>query len=880
MLTYDKDFNMIKKLYKYLYSKEIDDIDEFDDFNYPLKIKNYISSNHYFKSFLKKDFNFFDSGYLKYSHKFLFDHLNINNNKSFDDLRSKNIFPSKEIFLLSDFPNNNLNYENSKFYYCELITNHGSIFGKFIILENGVLFISDWKNDKRINNDYLDYVLSTTKFDILKDDKKIFLNYTQIYQIINRTFCFHWTSQEIFMKNGKSYFFNFFKTKFNEEIFDIYKLKLKKFKNILIQNPKEYFLTEDYTKKYKENIITTYEYLLLINKFSSRSYNNIIEYPIMPWLLFGDKIRNFDYPMSLQTEESMEKFEKLRELDDDDFAHNNHYSNSAYVIFYLFRINPFSNGMIKLQKNSFEIPERQFSSIDNTIKVCPATNNNREPIPDLFELPEIYYNLNCNGLGKMKTGKKREHNINFAPYAENGIEFCYKFLDEINNNPEINSNINKWIDYIFGVNQFNSNSKEFKYRKFSAEFYSQNSCSNFEKQISSSKDKKVDEKQIYKDIKINIDSPLNFGLCPIPILTELTPKKNILNDNLAENKDKADEIINLININKNRFLNNRVIYFEKKKKNKNIIVLFENGLLYILSPKKKNINDYEILTEIKIKGLLYHNLIAKYTFCELKDDFYVFCGFLDKTLKFYHKDKNKFNYLLNISTTSILSNCENEFITGHLNGKIIKWEFATKSGNGSNDYEIKKIMEIKSNKNAILCIEYEQKLNVLLSCDNNSIVIRNYYNFEFLTLIKIKEYETTINKITKLKIFNCNLIYVLVKLNENESYELHCYSLNGTFYKKIKGYYTDFNLTKTGNIFISNLKNNEISLLKGCNLDKLFSKSFPFIEEYKSGFLFDFEIPNIIYFCHEEKENISIKKFYLMSMIFLYLKKLFKIDIY
>ena len=45
MLTYDKDFIMIKKLYKYLYSKEIKDIDEFDDFNYPLKIKNYISNN-------------------------------------------------------------------------------------------------------------------------------------------------------------------------------------------------------------------------------------------------------------------------------------------------------------------------------------------------------------------------------------------------------------------------------------------------------------------------------------------------------------------------------------------------------------------------------------------------------------------------------------------------------------------------------------------------------------------------------------------------------------------------------------------------------------------------------------------------------------------
>ena len=29
---------------------------------------------------------------------------------------------------------------------------------------------------------------------------------------------------------------------------------------------KDYFLAKEYTKKYKENIITTYEYLLLINK--------------------------------------------------------------------------------------------------------------------------------------------------------------------------------------------------------------------------------------------------------------------------------------------------------------------------------------------------------------------------------------------------------------------------------------------------------------------------------------------------------------------------------------------------------------------------------------------------------------------------------------
>ena len=115
-------------MYSYLYGNDIVNIGEFDDFCCPLKIKNYIQKNHYFKPFLKKDFRFFDSGYLEYSHPFLFKKLK---NKSFNDLRSKILFPSKEIFYSYDYPNNKLNLINAKPYYCELLTNHGSIFGKF-----------------------------------------------------------------------------------------------------------------------------------------------------------------------------------------------------------------------------------------------------------------------------------------------------------------------------------------------------------------------------------------------------------------------------------------------------------------------------------------------------------------------------------------------------------------------------------------------------------------------------------------------------------------------------------------------------------------------------------------------------------------------------
>ena len=169
------------------------------------------------------------------------------------------------------------------------------------------------------------------------------------------------------------------------------------------------------------------------------------------------------------------------------------------------------------------------------------------------------------------------------------------------------------------------------------------------------------------------------------------------------------------------------------------------------------------------------------------------------------------------------------------------------------------LIEIKSNKNEILSIEYEQKLNVLLCSDKNSIIIRSYYDFQFLAYIKIKE-DISINKIIKTKIFNCNLIYVLVILNEKNSYELHCYSLNGTFYKKIEGNFNDFKIMKNGNIIINNLNNKELVFYKGCHFDKLFTKTFEFINKEDSICSFDFENPNIYYFCDKENDIISIKK--------------------
>ena len=174
------------------------------------------------------------------------------------------------------------------------------------------------------------------------------------------------------------------------------------------------------------------------------------------------------------------------------------------------------------------------------------------------------------------------------------------------------------------------------------------------------------------------------------------------------------------------------------------------------------------------------------------------------------------------------------------------------------EYKLNKIMEIKSNNNAIKCIEYDKNLDILLICDNNSIIIRKYYNFEFLKYIRIKENNKAINKIIKIKIFNNNLIYALVQLKENNLHELQCYSLNGTFYKKIEGYFTDFKFTKSGNIIVNDLNQGKLIIYKGCIFEKIYEKSFSFV--IKNEFLFEFENPNIIYICHNENNSTYIKK--------------------
>ena len=715
-------------------------------------------------------------------------------------------------------------------------------------------------------------------FDHLKKKKKIIIEYNDIKEVINRTFFYSWTSLEIFMKNGKSYLFNFFNEETNKDVLNLFKTK----KIQVIRDVNEYFKKEEFSKKWKEGKISTFDYLLLLNKLSSRTYNDPNQYLIMPWIFLQDGInskRDFDLPISMQDKDIKEKYLAKKEknfVGDNSPTQGNHYSTSAYIYFYLMRTNPFTNDMIKFQSNNFDLPERQYTDIKHTLYLCQRMGNNREIIPELFYLPEMYINLNDNDFGRQKGF--RVHNINFDIYAKNPIEFCYILKKLINNDPDINNHIHQWFDFIFGITQIGinprNNTKEEKifqmYRKFNK--YSYGQYYNIKKIISEAKKRYNDEKAQLNEIKTTIAISINFGQSPYQLLTEMHPSKNIIINKEKELEDMSTpngEIDKIITFDENYIKGffeikskNEIIYFTKSYNNNDLYCLINNmdleiyknknnELIKTLSPKTQ----FLPFSKTQKGNFIFH---PKYIFCDL-GNYFIFCRTFDKTLRYFHNDNEK-SILLKSYITCIKKINNNEFITGHDNGKICKWRFNLT--NEDDKEELILLLIIKSNRNAITCLNFNEKLNIIISCDLNTIMIRKNYDFEYLVSFEIENKEQLKKSIIDIKISDYDFIYVSLYIEDNDAYELQGFTLNGNYFGKYNGCFSNFEISQTGKIIIGDINKQIIRILNPINFEEIFSQIIVTNNE-GNCFHFHFEKPNIIYYGIKDKNESKIIIIYL-----------------
>ena len=222
-------------------------------------------------------------------------------------------------------------------------------------------------------------------------------------------------------------------------------------------------ILEQATEKWSNGILDTYSYLMLLNTLSGRTYNDLAQYPVMPWILGNyssdnvdltesNTFRDFNYPIYAQDEETREILkDKYNSFEESDIKYHSgsHYSNPAFVCYYLIRIKPFSISASEIQGGCFDAPDRLFFDINNFYKVSAKY---QELIPDFFNLPEIYININNFNYGKTLDGIQVTDVI-LPPWAQESPRIFSKMNKKALESKLVSLSINNWIDLIYGYKQ-------------------------------------------------------------------------------------------------------------------------------------------------------------------------------------------------------------------------------------------------------------------------------------------------------------------------------------------------------------------------------------------------------------------------------------------
>eukprot|EP00116_Pleurobrachia_bachei_P019139 sb/3479401/ len=166
-------------------------------------------------------------------------------------------------------------------------------------------------------------------------------------------------------------------------------------RNVSLAHPKRLLRESNMMDRWRRREISNFDYLMFLNTIACRSYNDLGQYPVMPWVLknyTSDTIdltdpsnyRDLSQPIGAQTETRADKFREKFEMSKEGIAppfhYGTHYSTPGFVLMWLLRVEPFTTDFLKLQSGKFDHPCRIFSS------VAQAWDNCQRDMSDVKEL--------------------------------------------------------------------------------------------------------------------------------------------------------------------------------------------------------------------------------------------------------------------------------------------------------------------------------------------------------------------------------------------------------------------------------------------------------------------------------------------------------------
>lgn len=225
------------------------------------------------------------------------------------------------------------------------------------------------------------------------------------------------------------------------------------------------------TMGWVEGRITNFDYLLHLNMLSGRSYNDICQYPVMPWVLADYKseeipdlrdpenYRDLRKPMGAlnpkRLEDFIERFNTFADPSIPPFMYGSHYSTSAGVVLhFLVRLHPFAGLHRSLQGGHFDVADRLFASVPRTWEMCTGSSaaEVKELTPEWYCNPAFLKNTNKFKLGTSQDGEVLGE-VELPPWAKGKPETFIEVMRNALESDICSEMLPDWIDLIFGRKQ-------------------------------------------------------------------------------------------------------------------------------------------------------------------------------------------------------------------------------------------------------------------------------------------------------------------------------------------------------------------------------------------------------------------------------------------
>uniref|UniRef100_V9IKF6 Lipopolysaccharide-responsive and beige-like anchor protein n=2 Tax=Apis cerana TaxID=7461 RepID=V9IKF6_APICE len=234
-----------------------------------------------------------------------------------------------------------------------------------------------------------------------------------------------------------------------------------------MMSPRQLMRSSNMTQKWQRREISNFEYLMFLNTIAGRTYNDLNQYPVFPWVLTNYETKELDLSLPSNYRDLSkpigalnpsrrayfeERFQSWEHDSIPPFHYGTHYSTAAFVLNWMIRVEPMTTMFLALQGGKFDHPNRLFSSIALSWKNCQRdTSDVKELIPEFFFLPEMLVNSNRYRLGRQEDGSV-VGDVELPPWASSPEEFIR--INRMALESEfVSCQLHQWIDLIFGYKQ-------------------------------------------------------------------------------------------------------------------------------------------------------------------------------------------------------------------------------------------------------------------------------------------------------------------------------------------------------------------------------------------------------------------------------------------